>query len=139
MTKQYGFEDTTYQAVGAYEGLVKVVDDFYTLMDTLPEAAKIRAMHKQDLTESRDKLVYFLSGWMGGPRIYADKYGPISIPMAHKHILIDEADRDAWLLCMKGALVKQNYPEALQNYLMEQLHFPAERIRQVSQASHKAT
>lgn len=132
----YGFGDTTYQAVGGHDGLVQLVDRFYDAMERLPEAKTIREMHSSDLTVSRDKLVYFLSGWMGGPQIYSDKYGGINIPMAHAHILIDENDRDAWLICMKKALQEQAYPESLQAYLLEQLYRPAERIRQVSQMNH---
>lgn len=136
-TVAYGMGDATYQAVGGHAGLVKLVDDFYDAMETLPEAKKIRAMHRDDLTESRDKLVHFLSGWMNGPQIYAEKYGSINIPMAHAHIRVDESDRDAWLLCMQTALAKQGYPQALQDYLMQQLFRPAERIRQVSEMHHQ--
>ena len=64
------------------EGLTKLVDEFYTNMDTLPEARTIRNMHPQDLAESRKKLTYFLSGWLGGPRLFQQHYGPISIPGA---------------------------------------------------------
>jgi len=137
-TENYGFEDATYQAVGGHEDLVKLVDAFYHAMDTLPEAAKIRSMHPSSLILAADKLVHFLSGWMGGPRIYGEKYGSINIPQAHQHILIDEADRDAWLLCMKHALEECAYPESLHDYLMAQLFVPAERIRIVSQMHHGA-
>ena len=133
---QYGQGDSTYQAVGGLDGLVSLVDFFYDAMEELPEVKNIRQMHSSDLTTSRDKLVYFLSGWMGGPQIYGDKYGGINIPMAHAHILIDEDDRDAWLLCMNTALEKMDYPESLQSYLMRELYRPAERIRQVSQMQH---
>jgi len=128
--------DATYQAVGGYEGLVKLVDDFYDAMEILPEAQRIRQMHRDDLTESREKLVYFLSGWMNGPQIYAEKFGGINIPMAHAHLKVDEADRDAWLLCMQVALDKGDFPQTFKTYLMQQLYRPAERIRQVSQAHH---
>lgn len=131
----YGFEDATYLAVGEYAGLVRIVDRFYTAMDSLPQAEKIRTMHRPDLTESREKLVYFLSGWMGGPQIYTQKYGSINIPQAHAHILIDESDRDAWLACMQVALAELDYPQTLQEYLMAQLFRPAESIRQASQAN----
>lgn len=136
MQHRYGFEDSTYQAVGGFEGLVKLVTAFYEAMDTLPEAKKIRAMHQENLEESRDKLVYFLSGWMGGSRIYAEKYGAISIPMAHQHLRIKADDKAAWLACMKAAIIRLDYPEALQIYLLEQLQFPANRIHQVSQTKH---
>jgi len=125
----YGFGDATYQAIGEYNGLVKLVNDFYDAMETLPEAQNIRSMHHKDLTESRDKLIHFLSGWMNGPNIYQEKYGSINIPKAHSHLNIDEQERDAWLLCMEVALEKQSYSEELKQYLLDQLAKPAEMIR----------
>lgn len=110
----------------------KLVDAFYDLMDSLPEAKHIRDMHPEDLTLSRQKLAYFLSGWMGGPRLYAEHFGSISIPKAHMHLTIESEERDAWMLCMEKALSKMNYPDSLKTYLMEQLFRPAEMIRKTS-------
>ncbi|MEA3404666.1 MAG: group II truncated hemoglobin [Pseudomonadota bacterium] len=132
----YGMGDATYQAVGGYDGLVKLVDDFYEVMETLPQAQHIRQMHRDDLSQSREKLVYFLSGWMNGPQIYAEKFGGINIPMAHAHLKVGEAERDAWLQCMQVALDKGDFPQDFKTYLMQQLYRPAERIRQVSLANH---
>ncbi len=98
-------------------------------MDQLPEAAKIRAMHPADLTLSRDKLARFLCGWLGGPKLYAEKYGPIRIPQAHSRFEIGSSERDAWLLCMEEALKHQPYAAEFKKYLMEQLYVPAERSR----------
>lgn len=128
MTPQYGIEDASYKAAGELEGLTKLVDDFYEAMETLPEAKVIRDMHDEDLTISRKKLAYFLSGWLGGPRIYPAEFGPIRIPIAHKHLPIVEADGEAWLLCMKTALEKQDYAEDFKEYLLTQLRVPTSRI-----------
>ncbi|HID37528.1 MAG TPA: globin [Ghiorsea sp.] len=136
----FGFEDVTYKAVGGYDGLVKLVDDFYDAMETLPEAKRIRDMHPDDLEVTKDKLVYFLSGWMGGPRIYPEKYGKgVSLPMAHQHLKVTADDAKAWLTCMQVALDKSGYPQDLKEYLMKQLAFPANRIHQVSQRKHGHT
>jgi hemoglobin len=116
----------------SYSGITKLVDAFYDLMDSLPEAKHIRDMHPEDLTLSRQKLAYFLSGWMGGPRLYAEHFGSISIPKAHMHLTIESEERDAWMLCMEKALSKMNYPDSLKTYLMEQLFRPAEMIRKTS-------
>ena len=132
--QQYGQADTSYQAAGRIEGITKLVDKFYDLMDILPEAKNIRAMHPEDLTLSRQKLAYFLSGWMGGPRLYMEHFGAISIPRVHMHLTIESEERDAWMLCMEKALEKVNYPDDLKDYLMEQLFRPAEMIRQTSQS-----
>ncbi len=129
----YGMGDATYQAVGGHAGLVKLVDDFYEAMQSLPQAQSIRRMHPQDLTESRHKLVLFLSGWMNGPQLYHQQYGSINIPQAHAYLKVGEAERDAWLLCMRVALDKSDYPPEFKTYLMQQLFRPAERIRQLSQ------
>jgi len=136
----YGFEDATYKAVGGYDGLVKLVDDFYDVMDTLPEAKRIRDMHPDDLEVTKDKLVYFLSGWMGGPRIYPEKYGRgVSLPMAHQHLKVTAEDAKAWLTCMKAALDKHDFHDDFKTYLLDQLAFPANRINQVSQMKHGHT
>lgn len=124
----YGFSDNSFQAAGGVEGIRKLVDDFYHEMDTLPEAAIIRDMHRQDLTESREKLTFFLCGWMGGPKLYHERYGSINIPRSHMHLPIGEAERDAWLLCMERAIARQDYWPEFASYLLTQLRVPAERI-----------
>lgn len=129
MTKPYGQEDATYQAAGEYDGIKKLVDDFYDIMGELKEAQHIRDMHPDDLDVTRDKLTRFLCAWTGGPRLYREKYGPISIPQAHAHLTIGSEERDAWLLCMKKALAKQDYPQDFQDYMITQLAVPAERCR----------
>ena len=125
-------EITPYQAAGGLEGITKLVDEFYVNMDTLPEARVIRDMHPEDLTESRRKLTYFLSGWLGGPRLFQQHYGPISIPGAHKRFPIGYDERDAWLLCMQRALAVQPFSTELKDYLLAALSIPAERVRQVN-------
>ncbi len=132
----YGQGDGSYQAAGQLDGITQLVERFYFYMETLPQARGILAMHDSDLTESKKKLAYFLSGWLGGPRLYAENYGSIRIPMAHRHLNITEVERDAWLLCMKKALDEQPYPEAFKDYLLDQLFVPAERIR-VACESHQ--
>jgi hemoglobin len=128
-TKSYGTDDCSYQAAGQYEGLQKLTDRFYFYMESLPEAKIIRAMHRSDLTESKEKLARFLSGWLGGPKLYSQKYGPIAIPKAHHYLPIGSAERDAWLLCMQKALAEQPYSDDFKQYMIEQLFVPAERCR----------
>jgi hemoglobin len=131
----YGFSDNSFIAAGGMEGIRKLVDDFYLEMDTLPQAVIIRKMHKQDLAASRDKLTLFLCGWMGGPKVYQEKYGSINIPRSHAHLPISEAERDAWLLCMERAVARQNYQPEFSAYLLQQLKIPAERIFATSKKS----
>lgn len=129
---QFGQGNSSYKAAGELSGLTQLVDDFYDNMDRLTVSSKIRDMHPEDLTQSRQKLVYFLSGWLGGPRLYAEHFGSISIPFAHKHLSIGVAEKEAWLCCMQIAVEQQPYDKRFKLYLMQQLEIPADRIRVVS-------
>lgn len=136
-TPAYGTLDASFLAAGGIAGIEKLVDDFYDQMEVLSEAKKIRAMHPDDLTVSRDKLARFLCAWLGGPRRYVEKYGSINIPEAHQHFNVGESERDAWLLCMEKAIARQPYSQDFATYLLQQLRIPAERVRQVSQKRMK--
>ncbi len=125
----YGDGEASFQAAGGVTGIRQLVDDFYDLMERLPEAQEIRTMHPADLTQSRDKLARFLCGWLGGPRLYREKYGPIRIPSAHAHLNIGTKQRDVWLACMQKALEQQPYAAGFKAYLIAQLAIPAERCR----------
>ena len=131
----YGVGDSSYKAAGELAGLTRLVDAFYDFMDSLPEVGKIREMHPVDLTESRKKLVYFLSGWLGGPRIYAQTFGQMSIPQAHQHLPLTQIESDMWILCMQKAVDEQPYAQSFKVYLIRQLRVPAQRIRAVCEAS----
>lgn len=66
---------TPFELLGGAQGVRRLVERFYQLMDTLPEAARIRALHPADLAGSTDKLYKFLSGWLGGPALYVQEFG----------------------------------------------------------------
>lgn len=129
---EYGVGDNSYTMAGKLSGITKLVDDFYHNMNVFSKSKKIRDMHPSDLSESRKKLSCFLSGWLGGPKLYAEHYGSINIPLAHKHLSVGIEERDAWLLCMQKAIDQQPYEASFKIYLMAQLRVPAERIRMVS-------
>ena len=132
----FGTGDASYQAAGGIDGLRRLVDDFYRLMDELPEAADLRRLHPESLEPSRDKLACFLSGWLGGPKLFSEKYGSISIPSFHASWPIDEALSGAWLGCMERAITLQPFSPEFAEYLLAQLRVPAHRVVQASRARH---
>lgn len=129
---QYGVGDNSYKMAGGLAGITQLVDEFYRNMNEFSSSKKIRDMHPGDLTDSRQKLAYFLSGWLGGPKLYSEHYGSINIPAAHKHLSVGHKESEAWLYCMQQAVENQPYAADFKVYLMLQLSVPAERIRQVS-------
>lgn len=95
---------TAYDRLGGDAGVRALVERFYDEMDRLPEARGIRDLHSPDLTEAREKLYLFLSGWLGGPPLYIQKYGHPRLRARHLPFPIGEAERDQWMLCMTRAI-----------------------------------
>jgi len=132
MRGPYGVGDASYRAAGEQAGIERLVACFYEYMDALPQARELRAMHAPDLGEVRDKLAVFLCAWLGGPNEYRAKFGPISIPGFHARFAIDEAERDAWLVCMAHAVADQSWADEFKAYFMSAIAVPAERCRVAS-------
>lgn len=120
---------TPYELLGGAEGVRRLVDRFYQLMDTLPEAARIRALHPKDLSGSADKLYKFLSGWLGGPPLYVQEYGHPMLRARHLPFPIELQDRDAWLLCMKRALDECNLDPLARMQLDQAFYKTADHMR----------
>ncbi len=133
--KPYGTDDNSYISAGKSKGIKKLVDAFYHYMDSQTQATGIRNMHAENLDVVKEKLAFFLCGWLGGPKLFQEKFGSISIPQFHKNFPIGEAERDAWLACMEMAINNQDYSNDFKAYLLEQLYIPAERIRVVCNQS----
>jgi hemoglobin len=129
---QYGHLDTSYKTAGEFDGLFKLCTDFYDVMNSLEVAAHIRQMHTDSLDVIIDKLTLFLSMWLGGPKTFREKYDFVGMPGAHKHLIVGDTERDAWLICMDKAVDKQNYPEDFKVYFKYEIRRPAEMIRKYS-------
>ncbi len=106
-----------------------LADHFYDAMETLEEAKTIRAMHPDDLSESRDKFYWFLIGWSGGPPLYTSKFGHPRLRMRHLPFAVDSAARDAWMLCMRKALEKVVTEEDVRETLFTTFHRIADHMR----------
>lgn len=120
---------TPYEQLGGDAGIRKIVDRFYDLMDTAPEAALVRALHARSLKASRDKLHLFLTGWTGGPPVYVEKFGHPRLRMRHFPFSIGIQARDEWLWCMDKALDEHEMPGELREDLRRKLHALADHMR----------
>ena len=120
---------THYERLGGDEGIRRLVDRFYDLMDTAPEAATIRRLHATSLKASREKLHLFLTGWTGGPPVYVEKHGHPRLRMRHFPFAISTRERDEWLWCMDRALDEQPMPDTLREQLRERFHALADHMR----------
>jgi hemoglobin len=124
-------ETTLYQLLGGESGLRALVDRFYDLMDSSPEAAGIRAFHAKSLKQSREKLFMFLSGWSGGPQLYVKTFGHPRLRMRHMPFAIGTAERDQWLWCMNKALDESQADPRVVQHLKARFAETADFMRNV--------
>lgn len=97
---------TVYERIGGAVAIDRLVEAFYRRMDDEPAAALIRTMHPEDLGGTKQILKRYLSEWTGGPKLYSPEKGHPRLRMRHMGFRIGNAERDAWLLCMRGALAE---------------------------------
>jgi hemoglobin len=120
---------TFYQLLGGTEKIRDLVETFYDVMDSDPKAAGIRAYHAKDLTEAREKLFMFLTGWTGGPQLYIERYGHPFLRKRHMPFSIGESERDQWMYCMISAMHTLKLDEKIMQKLAEQLYGVADFMR----------
>jgi len=95
---------TLYQAIGGDDTVKALSHRFYELMDTLPEARHVRAVHPPSLQGSEEKFYEYLTGYLGGPPLYTDKRGHPRLRSRHFVAEIGPVERDEWLLCFRQAM-----------------------------------
>ncbi len=93
-----------FERIGGMVTIDRLVESFYQRMDTLSEARIIRDMHPADLSSTRQLLKRYLTEWTGGPKLYSPEKGHPRLRQRHLGFSIGNAERDAWLTCMRGAL-----------------------------------
>jgi hemoglobin len=105
--------DTAFEWIGGEAKVQELVTRFYDLMDLEPAYAELRAVHGARLDEARQKLFWFLCGWLGGPQHYAERFGHPRLKQRHMPFKVDMVGRDQWLACMDQAMFETGVPEAL--------------------------
>ncbi len=106
-----------------------LVDRFYDLMDLEPGYSELRAVHGPDLSSARDKLFWFLSGWLGGPQEYTERFGHPRLRMRHMPFAIGILERDQWLACMAQAMRETGLDPALRERLEKSFFQTADWMR----------
>jgi hemoglobin len=129
MTEPDEVISTPYLQLGGEAALRALVDRFYDLMELEPQFAGIRQLHPASLDGSRDKLFWFLSGWLGGPDLYVARLGHPRLRARHLPYAIGISERDQWLACMNMAMTEQAMESTLQTRLLEAFYGTADWMR----------
>ncbi len=120
---------TPYEWIGGQDRVRALVDRFYDLMDLESGYRELRAAHGSELTAARDKLYLFLSGWLGGPQTYTERFGHPRLRMRHMPFAIGIPERNQWLACMDQAMGETGVDPALRERLKTSFFQTADWMR----------
>jgi hemoglobin len=120
---------TPFEWIGGEARVLALVTRFYDLMDLEPAYRELRAAHGSSLESAREKLFWFLCGWLGGPNHYTDRFGHPRLRMRHMPFAIGILERDQWLACMDQAMGEVDVPAELRERLKTSFFQTADWMR----------
>lgn len=120
---------TPFDLVGGEAVVRRLVDRFYDLMELEPGYGALRAAHGPSLDAAREKLFWFLCGWLGGPQHYIERFGHPRLRARHLPFSIGILERDQWLRCMDQAMHETGLPDGLIERLNQSFFQTADWMR----------
>lgn len=120
---------TPYEWLGGEVVVQRLVQRFYDLMDLEPSYVELRAVHGESLDDARQRLFWFLCGWLGGPDYYQERLGHPRLRARHMPFKIGILERDQWLACMAQAMREIGIDEALRQRLEQSFFQTADWMR----------
>ena len=125
---------TPFEWIGGEDKVKALVERFYDLMELEPAYAQLRAVHGPALDNARQRLFWFLCGWLGGPSHYTDRFcHPMlrarHLPQSIGGHSIGIRERDEWLACMDQAMAETGVPEDLRARLRNSFFQTADWMR----------
>ncbi|MES2012439.1 MAG: group II truncated hemoglobin [Pseudomonadota bacterium] len=123
-------KESLYDAVGGEHGVQNLVKVFYDLVEQHPEGHKLHLLHLRGngIAHSRVEQFNFLSGFLGGPKLYVEKHGHSNVRTMHEHVEIDQESKDIWLKCMSMAIDSIGMESSTKESLMTNFTMVAERL-----------
>ena len=121
--------ESAFEWIGGEPAVQALVDRFYDLMDLEPGYRELRASHGPALDDARQKLFWFLCGWLGGPDHYISRFGHPRLKMRHMPFSIGIQERDQWVACMDQAMAETGVPEGLRVQLQKSFFNTADWMR----------
>jgi hemoglobin len=120
-----------YQRIGGEAGVHRLVNAFYDVVENDPVGAPLMIMHNRGhgIAHAREAQFEFLSGFLGGPQLYAEHHGHSNVHKMHEHLAIGIAERDAWIACMEKALHALAAEPGIRKLLMQHFSRVAEALR----------
>jgi hemoglobin len=115
-------ESSLYDYLGGAEGVRALVETFYPIVQRHP---LLSPLFPEDILPVMEKQYMFLTQFFGGPALFSETYGHPMMRARHMHVEITPALAEAWLSCMKQALVELNIDPELRDAVLHRLSGPA--------------
>ncbi|MDO8251971.1 MAG: group II truncated hemoglobin [Rhodoferax sp.] len=121
--------DTPFEWIGGEARVQALTERFYDLMDLEPGYSVLRAAHGRELDNARQRLFWFLCGWLGGPQHYTERFGHPRLRGRHMPFKVGLVERDQWVACMDQAMGETGVPEDLRARLRDSFFKTADFMR----------
>ena len=126
-TYPWGNAATPYLEIGGAEGVTALAETFYDVIDE--DSPRLRGMLPRNISKTRQKFSMYLSGWMGGPPLYEERWGHPRLRMRHLPFEIGQLEAEEWMRCMRVALKRCEVPAPLSDFLEERFTQLAQHMR----------
>lgn len=123
----WGDAATPFEEIGGADAVRALADAFYDVVEG--DSPRLREMLPRNTSKTRDKFSMYLSGWLGGPPLYEQKWGHPRLRMRHLPFEIGRFEADEWMKCMRAALKRCGVEEPLSGFLEERFEQLAQHMR----------
>lgn len=104
---------TLYERLGGEQGLTTLVDKYLEILHSDPAYATLCQQYVNGTEHYRARMLEYLTGWFGGPALYAQKHGLPRLRENHQRLQITATLRDLWFGCMHQAVSETVTDKAL--------------------------
>lgn len=123
----WGEAATPYEEIGGSEVVQRLAEAFYDVIEE--ESPTLRALLPANTTNTRRKFAMYLTGWLGGPPLYEQKYGHPRLRMRHMPFPIGQDEALEWMRCMRQAMDRAEIGEPMRTFLEDRFGPLAEHMR----------
>lgn len=123
----WGEADTPYLEIGGEDAVRALAEAFYDVIEE--ESPTLRAMLPASTKNTRKKFYMYLSGWLGGPPLYEQKWGHPRLRMRHMPFPIGPDEAAEWMRCMRIAMDRVAVAGPMRTFLEERLEPLAQHMQ----------
>jgi hemoglobin len=130
-----------YAQLGGESAIQQLVKVFYDKVESKPEAEPLLLLHLRGngLAHARVEQVNFLTGFLGGPKLYSEIHGHSNVKTLHTHVVINQNSKNIWLACMEESLNDIGVESHLKQSLMLSFTSVAEKLVNQESSSEQPT